>query len=197
MLALVERTVTDLGGRYAIEDTDSMSIGATRRGGSVPCPGGPHMARQGGSSRARLQLGPSRRYRRSILGRKHVRPDCYSRIDPQIEDDNYDPKTKKQRQLGAWRSPPRGMRFSSDIVTVSRRFYARASTVAMIGIPNTVLAIAFAVQQAPGRKVFYDVVFDSHRFYFDILVASGSASLHASFKKMASRSSSRRLPRMS
>ena len=42
MLAMLERCVTDAGGTYAMEDTDSMAIVATRDGGLVPCPGGPH-----------------------------------------------------------------------------------------------------------------------------------------------------------
>jgi hypothetical protein len=41
MLALLERCVGDLGGAYAMCDTDSMAIVATERGGLVPCPGGP------------------------------------------------------------------------------------------------------------------------------------------------------------
>jgi hypothetical protein len=41
MLALLERCVIDLGGTYAMEDTDSMAIVATRSGGFVHCPGGP------------------------------------------------------------------------------------------------------------------------------------------------------------
>ena len=40
MLALLEKCVTDLGGTYAMEDTDSMAIVATERGGLVDCPGG-------------------------------------------------------------------------------------------------------------------------------------------------------------
>jgi hypothetical protein len=42
MLAMLERCVTDAGGTYAMEDTDSMAIVATSSGGLVPCPGGPH-----------------------------------------------------------------------------------------------------------------------------------------------------------
>lgn len=41
MLALLEHSVTDLGGTYAMEDTDSMAIVATQSGGVVHCPGGP------------------------------------------------------------------------------------------------------------------------------------------------------------
>jgi hypothetical protein len=42
ILAMLERCVTGAGGTYAMEDTDSMAIVATRDGGLVPCPGGPH-----------------------------------------------------------------------------------------------------------------------------------------------------------
>ncbi len=40
MLALLERCVTERGGCYVLEDTDSMAIVATERGGRVPCPNG-------------------------------------------------------------------------------------------------------------------------------------------------------------
>src|SRR5436309_11269903 len=40
MLALLEHCVTELGGTYAMEDTDSMAIVATKRGGIIPCKGG-------------------------------------------------------------------------------------------------------------------------------------------------------------
>jgi hypothetical protein len=40
MLALLERSVTSRGGTYAMEDTDSMAIVATKAGGVVPCAGG-------------------------------------------------------------------------------------------------------------------------------------------------------------
>jgi len=39
MLALLERCVTDQGGTYAMEDTDSMAVVATEKGGNVPCYG--------------------------------------------------------------------------------------------------------------------------------------------------------------
>jgi hypothetical protein len=38
MLGLLERCVTDLGGSYAMCDTDSMAIVATTDGGLIPCP---------------------------------------------------------------------------------------------------------------------------------------------------------------
>jgi hypothetical protein len=40
MLALLEHSVTALGGTYAMEDTDSMAIVSTQFGAIVPCPGG-------------------------------------------------------------------------------------------------------------------------------------------------------------
>ncbi len=47
LLALLERCVTDAGGTWAMADTDSMGIVATRDGGLVPCPGGPHQLNGG------------------------------------------------------------------------------------------------------------------------------------------------------
>ena len=43
LLAMLERCVTDLGGTWAMADTDSMAIVATPDGGLIPCPGGPYL----------------------------------------------------------------------------------------------------------------------------------------------------------
>src|SRR5208282_2458567 len=40
ILALLEHRVRELGGTYAMEDTDSMAIVATKRGRLIPCRGG-------------------------------------------------------------------------------------------------------------------------------------------------------------
>jgi hypothetical protein len=98
MLALLERCVTDLGGTYAMEDTDSMAIVATQRGGLIRSPSGP--------------------YRRN--GKPAIRPLSWAQVDAiaerfaalspydrtaipgsilKIEDDNFDPETGRQRQL--------------------------------------------------------------------------------------------------
>jgi hypothetical protein len=50
MLALLEKCVTDLGGTYAMEDTDSMAIVANEHGGLVECPGGPYQTRKGAAA---------------------------------------------------------------------------------------------------------------------------------------------------
>ena len=50
MLAILERLLTDAGGAYAFCDTDSMAIVATKDGGLIPCPGGPHTTDSGAAA---------------------------------------------------------------------------------------------------------------------------------------------------
>lgn len=98
MLALLEKCIVDQGGTYAMEDTDSMAIVATERGGQVPCPGGSSMHDKTAAITA--------------LSWKQVKGirDRFASLNPydqtailgsvlKIEDDNFDPKTGKQRQL--------------------------------------------------------------------------------------------------
>jgi hypothetical protein len=99
MLALLEHSVTELGGTYAMEDTDSMAIVATRNGGLVSCSGGPH--RTGNQDQAVKAL--SWKQVDGIV-RRFEALNPYNRDAIQgsilkIEDDNRDPLTKKQRQL--------------------------------------------------------------------------------------------------
>ena len=97
MLGLLEHCVSELGGTYVMEDTDSMAIVATEHGGLVPCPGGPFEMNDGRSAVWALawqqvneiserfrKLSPYRDKSRSIL---------------KIERDNYDPVTGRQRQI--------------------------------------------------------------------------------------------------
>ncbi len=99
LLALLERLVTDRGGTYAMEDTDSMAIVASKHGELVACPGGPYKTEEG---------------REAIRALTWVQVDeivaLLDRLNPydraavsepilKIEADNFDPKTKKQRQL--------------------------------------------------------------------------------------------------
>ena len=93
MLALLERCVTDLGGTYAMEDTDSMAIVSTEEGGIISCQGGTNNKIRAlswkqvkGISNRFLALNP------------------YNRIDVpdsvlKIEADNSDPVTKQPRRL--------------------------------------------------------------------------------------------------
>lgn len=93
MMALLERRVTDHGGTYAMEDTDSMAIVATENGGLIPCEGGKQDTLKAlswkqvkGISDQFLSLNP------------YDRDDVPNSI-LKIEEDNYEPGTKKQRQL--------------------------------------------------------------------------------------------------
>lgn len=93
MLAQLEHCVNERGGTYAMEDTDSMAIVATEHGDEIPCAGGnQHTIKalswyQVNQIVERFsQLNP---YDRDIVTGSILK----------IEDDNYDPKTKEQRQL--------------------------------------------------------------------------------------------------
>jgi len=50
MLTLLERAVEDSGGSWMFCDTDSMAIAATKAGGLLACPGGPHRLPDGTES---------------------------------------------------------------------------------------------------------------------------------------------------
>ncbi len=98
MLALLEHSVTELGGTYAFEDTDSMAIVATERGGLVPCPGGPE------------RIGKREAIRALSWDQVDKIADRFKALNPydrkavpgpilKIEKDNRDPVTGKQRQI--------------------------------------------------------------------------------------------------
>jgi len=99
MLMLLEVAVTDLGGTYTMEDTDSMAIVATESGGLVPCPGGPLRAEDGLEAIKAL----SRAQVASIVERfEALNPydrDAIPGSILKIEADNFDPATGQQRQL--------------------------------------------------------------------------------------------------
>jgi hypothetical protein len=99
LLALLERLVTDRGGTYAMEDTDSMAIVASQHGGLVPCPGGPYKGADGCEAIRALTWAQVDEIvelldRLNPYDREAVK-------DPilKIEADNFDPKTEEQRQL--------------------------------------------------------------------------------------------------
>ena len=99
LLALLERCVTDLGGTYAMEDTDSMAVVATRDGGLVPCPGGPFQTESGQEAIRALtwvqvdQI--AKRFKQLSPYDKGAIPGSILKI----EDDNFNPATGEQRQL--------------------------------------------------------------------------------------------------
>jgi hypothetical protein len=98
MLAVLERCVTDLGGTYAMEDTDSMAIVATQRGGLIEFPGGEY--RRNGKTAIR----PLSWAQVPEIARRFERLNPYDHsVIPgsilKIEEDNIDPETHRQRQL--------------------------------------------------------------------------------------------------
>jgi len=99
MLALLEHSVTSLGGTYAMEDTDSMAIVATERGGLIRCPGGTLRTPDGYSA----VLALSREHVNSIAKRfeplKPYDPEIIPGSILKIEDINFDPRTGEQREI--------------------------------------------------------------------------------------------------
>ena len=99
MLALLEHTVTGLGGTYAMEDTDSMAIVATEREGILPCPGGPLRTGDGREAITALSWkqvdGIADRFAALNPYRREVIPGSILKV----EDVNFDLKSGKQRQI--------------------------------------------------------------------------------------------------
>jgi hypothetical protein len=99
MLSLLERRVTDLGGTYAMEDTDSMAIVATARGGIVSCPGGPRRGKAGQAGVRALTWKQVDEIVERFATLNPYSRDAVPGSILKIEDDNFDPTTRKQRQL--------------------------------------------------------------------------------------------------
>jgi len=99
MLALLEHAITQMDGTYAMEDTDSMAIVSTEKGGMIPCKGGNVKNGSGGETVKALSWAQVR----NIVDKFEVLNPYNRTIIPgsilKIEDDNFDPKTGKQRQL--------------------------------------------------------------------------------------------------
>ena len=99
MLALLEHTITEMGGTYAMEDTDSMAIVSTKRGGLIPCPGGSDRTEKGEPAVKAL----SWKEVDSIVEKfsalnpydRNAVPDSILKV----EKDNFYYKSKTQRQL--------------------------------------------------------------------------------------------------
>jgi hypothetical protein len=99
MLSLVEYSITQLGGTYAMEDTDSMAIVATKNGGLVACPGGPHRMENGSNAVKALSWKQVEEISQNFHRLNPYRQDAIPGSVLKIEEDNFDPKNGKQRQL--------------------------------------------------------------------------------------------------
>ncbi|MHB8217803.1 MAG: hypothetical protein ACYDDS_17150 [Candidatus Sulfotelmatobacter sp.] len=94
-LAVLEYSVTNLGGTHAMEDTDSMAIVATEHGGMIPCVGG-----KNGVIKA-LSWKQVENISKQFDALNPYDCDAVPTSILKLEDDNYDdPETRKhQRQL--------------------------------------------------------------------------------------------------
>jgi len=99
MLALLEHSVFELGGTYAMEDTDSMAIVATENGGLAPCPGGPFRTDDNRDAVRALSWAQVRGIRQRFVALNPYRSDAVPGSVLKIEDDNFDLATQKQRQI--------------------------------------------------------------------------------------------------
>ena len=99
MLTLLEECVTRAGGTYAIEDTDSMAIVSTKRGGPVPCQGGALRTRDGKEAIWAVSWKDVETICARFKSLCPYRADCVPGSILKIEDVNYDQTTGKQRQL--------------------------------------------------------------------------------------------------
>ena len=99
MLALLEKCVTDLGGTYAMEDTDSMAIVATETGGLVDCKGGPERLPNGSEAIRALSWKQAEQISQRFVSLCPYDEEAIPGSILEIEDHNFDPVTVKQRQL--------------------------------------------------------------------------------------------------
>jgi hypothetical protein len=99
MLALLEKCVTDLGGTYAMEDTDSMAIIATESGGLVPCAGGPFKLKNGAKAIKAVTWNQVEDIAKKFESLNPYDRDSVPGSILKIVEDNFDPETKKQRQI--------------------------------------------------------------------------------------------------
>jgi len=98
MLALLEHCVREMDGTYAMEDTDSMAIVATERGGMVPCAGGSHRLPSGEAVNA-LSWEQVRQISQRFTALNPYNRSAVPGSILKIEGDNFDPSTRKQRQV--------------------------------------------------------------------------------------------------
>src|SRR5688572_7076149 len=99
MLASLEHAVTTRGGTYAMEDTDSMAIVASEAGGLVACLGGPFRLSDGRQAIKALTWADVAEIVDKFSSLNPYDRDVVPGSVLKIEDDNFNPDTKRQRQL--------------------------------------------------------------------------------------------------
>jgi len=99
MLALLEHSVTQLGGTYAMEDTDSMAIVGTEKGGAIPCKGGSPCSKDGSEVVNALSWDQVNEIVKKFEALNPYDRNMIRGSVLKIEEDNYDPRTGTQRQI--------------------------------------------------------------------------------------------------
>jgi hypothetical protein len=101
MLGLLEKCVSDLGGTYAMEDTDSMAIVATEAGELVPCPSGPRRTPNGTAAIKALSWKEVDQIAKKFEALNPYGREAVPGSILKIENDNYEGANpmEKQRQL--------------------------------------------------------------------------------------------------
>jgi hypothetical protein len=99
MLALLEHCVTELGGTYVMEDTDSMAIVSSEDGGLVPCPGAPLTTADGEPAINAVPWKQVDGIADRFIPLKPYDPNAVPGSILKVEDVNFDPETKKPRQV--------------------------------------------------------------------------------------------------
>lgn len=99
MLALLEHSVTSLGGTYAMEDTDSMAIVATEPGGLIPCPGGSEHIKNRRDAVKALSWKQVDQISKRFAALSPYDRDAIPGSILKTEDCNYEPGTRRRRQL--------------------------------------------------------------------------------------------------
>ncbi|HEY2822449.1 MAG TPA: hypothetical protein VGJ06_15500, partial [Candidatus Acidoferrum sp.] len=110
MLALLEHRISELGGTYAMEDTDSMAIVATEEGALVPCRGGGHRTPNGQEAIKAISWADTAHLSREFAALNPYDPEAVPGSILKIETDNFDPKMGEQRRI--------------DCVAISAKRYA-------------------------------------------------------------------------
>jgi len=124
MLAMLERCVTDLGGIYAMCDTDSMAIVASEDGGLLPCPGGPSRTLNEREAIRALSWADEELIRERFAGLNPYDREVSGSILKK-EDVNLDPISGKQRRLYCYAISAKRYalyNLGSDVGIVLRKF---------------------------------------------------------------------------
>ncbi|MEQ8832823.1 MAG: hypothetical protein RIB67_00100 [Miltoncostaeaceae bacterium] len=101
MLGMLEASVREVGGHYALCDTDSLAIVAQHERGLVPCPGGTEML-DGTAAITALSWARVEEIRDRFAALNPYAPDAVPGSILKIEGDNFDPGTHTQRPLWAY-----------------------------------------------------------------------------------------------